>query len=137
MFRKIVVPVELEHTERLERALEVAASIAKSHDASLCYISVTGEAPSGAAHSPGEFQKKLDAFAAEQAKTHGVEAEARAVVAHDPAVDLDGALLETIEAVGADLVVMQSHVPGLADHLWPSNGGTVARRAAVSVMLVR
>ena len=37
----------------------------------------------------------------------------------------------------ADLVVMASHIPNVADHFWPSNGGSIASRADVSVMLVR
>jgi nucleotide-binding universal stress UspA family protein len=59
------------------------------------------------------------------------------LTSHDPAADLDPTLLKAVEETGADLVVMASHVPGLTDYIWPSNGGTVARRAKVSVMVVR
>ena len=62
-----------------------------------------------------------------------------AIVAHDPAVELDNKLLDTIESTGADLVVMASHLPGLADklHILRSNAGTIASKAKVSVFVVR
>ena len=50
-----------------------------------------------------------------------------------------GALLRSLRlsGTGADLVVMQSHVPGLMDYIWPSNGGKVAGHAKCSVLVVR
>jgi len=58
-------------------------------------------------------------------------------MAHDPATEIDDALLEAAEEIGADLIVMQSHVPGLMEYVWPSNGGKVAEHAKCSVLLVR
>ena len=55
----------------------------------------------------------------------------------DGGVDLDGALLKAVGETGADLVVMGTHVPGLSDYIWSSNGGKIAAHADVSVMLVR
>ena len=50
---------------------------------------------------------------------------------------MDGKLIEAVETTGADLVVMATHVPGLADHLWSGHGAHVATHARVSVFLVR
>jgi len=45
--------------------------------------------------------------------------------------------LHTIDEIGADLVVMQSHLPGLVDYVWPSNGGKIAGHSRASVFVVR
>jgi nucleotide-binding universal stress UspA family protein len=59
------------------------------------------------------------------------------VVSHDPTVDVDDALMKAVSETGADLVVMASHVPGLADYIWPSNGGKLAAHSSASVFVVR
>ena len=66
-----------------------------------------------------------------------METRAHPAIAHDPATEVDDALLRAIDETGADLVVMQSHIPGLVDYVWPSNGGKIAGHAKASVMVVR
>jgi len=68
---------------------------------------------------------------------HGHKATSHSIVSHDPAADLDKSLMKACEEINADLVVMASHVPGVADYLFPSHGGEMARHAGVSVMVVR
>jgi nucleotide-binding universal stress UspA family protein len=137
VFKKIVVPVDLVRLEQLDRALCAAADLARQYGASLGYIGVTPATPSEIAHTPEEYARKLAAFASGQAETHGIRAEALAYVSHDPAIDMTRTLLDAVAESGADLVVMASHIPNLADHLWPSHGGTIASRAGVSVFIVR
>lgn len=137
MFHKIMVPVDLAHLGALDRALEIAGTLAKSSEATVCYVGVTAETPTALAHNPAEYGEKLAGFAADQAARHGIDTESLAKASHDPAIDMNGTLLRAIDETGADLVVMQSHVPTLADHLWPSHGGLVASRAKVSVLVVR
>lgn len=137
MYSRIMVPVDLEHAETLDKALSTAADLAKHYDASVTYVAVTSAAPGSVAHNPKEFRAKLDAFATAQGTRHGLRTQGRAEISHDPSVDLDPTLLKAADAIGADLIVMQSHIPGLADHLWPSNGGKIARQAKCSVMVVR
>ena len=62
---------------------------------------------------------------------------AHAAIAHDPTTEVDDALLRAVDETGADLVVMQSHIPGLIDYVWPSNGGKIAGHAKASVLVVR
>ena len=137
MFQRILAPVDLAHLENLERALDVAAAEAKSHDAPITFVSVTSAAPGAVAHNPDEFRGKLEAFARHQGETRGIDAEALAVVSADPTTDVDDALLAAIRQTGADLVVMASHKPGIAEYFWPSNGGKIASHADVSVFIVR
>nr|WP_283255013.1 universal stress protein [Marivita sp. GX14005] len=132
-----MVPVDLAHSDKLDRALTCAADLALRYDATVVYTAVTAATPGKVAHSPKEFAAKLDAFAAEQAGRFGIQAESKMLVSHDPSVDLDPTLLEAIEDEGADLVVMASHVPNVTDYIWASNGATIARKAKITVMLVR
>ncbi|MEL6576624.1 MAG: universal stress protein [Pseudomonadota bacterium] len=137
MFKRIMVPVDLGHLETLDKALAVTAQQAKLYEAPVTYVGVTMSAPSAVAHNPEEFGEKLAAFAAGEGSKHGIAADSRAVISHDTTIDLDDTLMKTANEMGADLIVMQSHVPGLADYIWPSNGGSVASHANASVMVVR
>lgn len=137
MYKKIFVPVDLEHIAHLDKSLLCAAELSKVFSAPVVFTGVTAATPSSVARTPEEYAQKLAQFAAEQADTHGISTDSKAMVSHDPAVDLDKTLLEAVKETGADLVVMQSHVPHLSDRLWPSNGGTIATHTAASVFLVR
>lgn len=137
MFNRIMVPVDLAHVGQLDRALDCAADLARHYGATLVYVGVAAATPGSVAHTPEEFADKMAAFAASQGETAGVQAEGVAMTSHDPTTDLDPTLLKAVEDTGADLVVMASHVPNLTDYIWPSNGGTVAKRAKVSVLVVR
>jgi nucleotide-binding universal stress UspA family protein len=137
MYRRILVPVDLAHLDKLDKALDTAAKIAAGDGATIIYTGVTTSEPSAVAHSPQEFAAKLDAFAAEEGGRRGVTAEAHAMRSHDPAVDLADRLLDAVKETRADLVVMASHVPGVKDHIFHSNSGHVSAHAPVSVFVVR
>lgn len=138
MFRRIMMPVDLAHAGRLEKALAVAADIARRHEAELTFVGVTGSEPGPVARTPDEFAAKLDAFAASAAESHGIpKTKAEAIRLHDVTADLDAALIEKARQIGADLIVIGSHVPGAMEFLIGSNAGHVAAHAPVSVFVVR
>ena len=137
MFSRIMVPVDLAHIPRLHKALEVASSCAKAFDVPVTYVGVTAATPGTQGHNPKEFEERLRAFGQEQAGAHGLTADVRMIISHDPTVDVDDALMKAVSETGADLVVMASHVPGLADYIWPSNGGKLAAHSSASVFVVR
>lgn len=137
VFKRIMVPVDLKHIDRLEKALGCAVDLARHYEATVVYVGVAAATPSSIAHTPAEFAEKLKEFAEAQAGAHGVSTEPHAVTSHDPSIDLDPTLLKAVEETGADLVIMASHIPNITDYIWPSNGGTVAGHAKVSVMVVR
>lgn len=137
MFKKILIPIDLGHADKLEKAVSAGAYIAKSDGIEVVFTAVTTNAPSSQAHTPDEFRKKLAAYAAKQGELHGIRTSGHAMFSHDPAIDLEDAILKAVHETGADLVVMASHIPNVADHFWPSNGGRVASHADVSVFLVR
>ena len=137
MYRKIMVPVDLAHIERLDKAIATATDLAKHYGTPVCFVGVTAETPTEVAHTPREFGEKLQAFGARQAEKHGVAVDTVAYPSHDPADDLERTLIGAAKENGADLIVMASHVPGLQEHIFASNAGAVAAHAEVSVFVVR
>jgi nucleotide-binding universal stress UspA family protein len=137
MYQTIMVPVDLAHADKLDKALSAAADLAKLYHATVHVVGVTAAAPSEVAHNPKEFADKLAAFAADQSDRLGIEIAAKATVSHDPTRDLDDALAEVGRELGADLVVMASHVPGFMDHFFSSNAGWLAVHEDISVFVVR
>lgn len=137
MYTRIAVPVDLFHADQITRALHVAADLAKHYGASLHLIGVTAETPTSIAHNPQEFARKLDAFGKEQAERFGIQVSTGTHASTDPSIDIDKVLLRAVAESGADLVVMQSHVPGISDYFWGSHGGHLAAHAEISVFVVR
>jgi nucleotide-binding universal stress UspA family protein len=139
MYHKILVPVDLAHTEKMPKALNTAIDIAKHYNATLCYIAVTNTAPSAAAHNTGELAEKLDTFAQEQGKSHGIVTDSKVISTPDTAVELEKRLLEAIKETGVDLVIMASHPPGIGDklHILHSNSANIVKHSDVSVFVVR
>jgi nucleotide-binding universal stress UspA family protein len=137
MFNKIMVPVDLAHLAALEKALTVAADLSRHYGAALCYVGVTTSQPSAVARTPEEYELKLRAFAHKHAPDSGYEPSARVYNSHDPSVDLDNILVQAIHDVGADLVVMATHLPAHLDAIMPSTGDKIAKHTEASVFLVR
>ena len=137
MYSKIMVPVDLAHADKLGKALATAADLAKHYGVPVCYVGVTTATPSEVAHNPAEFAEKLEAFGQAEAAKHGLLATTASYAGHDPTIDLDATLLKAVGDTGADLVVMQSHLPGFVEHIFASNAGYLASHSSVSVFVVR
>ena len=137
MFKRIMVPIDMAHRDKQDHALKCGADLAKLYDAEVVYVGVTAPTPGSLGHNPTEYNEKLQKMAAAEAETYGIKTSCKTEISHDPTSDLDDTLLRAIDDTGADLVVMASHIPGLTDYIWPSNGGKVAAHAKISVMVVR
>ncbi|MFV8571609.1 universal stress protein [Marinobacter sp. SBS5] len=139
MYQHILVPVDLAHLNKMAKTLNTAIDMAKHYHATLCYITVTNSTPGAAAHNPKELASKLQEFAEEQGKSHGIQTDAKVLESVDTAVELDDKLLKAIKETGTDLVVMASHPPGLGDalHLLRSNAAEIVRHSNISVFVVR
>ncbi len=137
MFSKIMVPVDLAHRDALVKAVDLACSMARDHKAEICFVSVSGELPSEIARSSAEYGEKLQEFADRIAEEYGISAKALNLASSDPQAEVDRKLLDAIEDIGADLVVMASHQPGLMEYIFSSHGGYIAAHARVSVFVVR
>jgi len=137
MFKQIMVPVDLGHTDQLEKSMKIAAELSKQYQAPVCYVGVASEQPGSVSQDLPEFQQKLAVFAEQQIALHGHQATTRAFVGHDLVTDVDDILLAAVTDINADLVVMASHVPTLVNYVWPSNGGKIAAHSQASVFVVR
>ncbi len=137
MFERMMVPVDLAHVETLRPALQVASDLAKHYSCEVHYVSVTATVPGSVARTPAEYQDKLEAFARQQSESHGQPVHARVITSPDPVADLDGVLTQAIDDIGAELVVMATHLPKHLDAIMPAHGGEIATRTPASVFLVR
>jgi len=137
MFTKIMVPIDLGHLDDLSQALAVAAQMAKSHNAEVIYVGVYGNVPTEAVPPAQEYSAKLEAFADKQAAAHGITTTSIPVFSHDPQAELASALLSAATDANADVIVMASHIPGWAEHIFHSNAGYIASHAPISVFVVR
>lgn len=137
MYHTIMVPVDLQHADKLEKALATGADLAKFYGAAIHMVGVTASEPSSVAHNPSEFARKFQAFADEQSAKRGVSFIAREITSHDPTIDLDEHLDKAADEIGADLIVMASHIPGIADYIFSSRAGFLASHTDKSVFVVR
>lgn len=137
MVQSIMVPVDLAHKGTLGKALTEAIKLARADGAGITLVGVTESAPSEAARSPAEFAEKFEVFAREVSAEAGFAVEAKPLVDVDVAADLGRVLISTAGEIGADLIVMASHVPGFLEHVFASNAGYVASHAKCSVYVVR
>lgn len=137
MYEHIMMPVDLAHIDKLSRAMTVATDLAKHYGAKLTLVGVTATTPSAVAHTPDEYAEKLRAVAAAQGAQSGLAIASHTAISNDPAVQLDSALIGAVGELGADLVVMATHLPNMVDMFLPSHGGELARHSDVSVFLVR
>ncbi|WNK00641.1 universal stress protein [Thalassospiraceae bacterium LMO-JJ14] len=137
MFKTIMVPVDLAHKDLVQRGVDVACDLAAHYDATMHLVGVTAAAPGRAAHSPAELTAKLHTFADSLTDRHAIRVQTKTVVSHDPAVDLEDRLVEAASEIGADLVVMSSHKPGIMDFFFTSHAGTLATHTDLSVFIVR
>lgn len=139
MYSRIMVPVELGHADRMERTLTVSADIARAYSAHVVYVAIYGKLPNAVARTPEKFAAELDMFAREQADRFGIETSALPIASNDPAAELDDRLLGAVRQTEADLVVMGSHPPGVADvlHLIGSHAARLVRHLDISVFVIR
>jgi len=137
MFTKIMVPVDLAHAATVEKAIQVAADLAKLHKAEVYLVGVTDTAPGSVAHDPNEYRQNLEQFAADHSSRHGCSMTAKVLICNDPAAELDEALEDYGKEINVDLVVMASHLPGFMDHLFHSRAGHLATHTDISVFIVR
>ena len=137
MYSKIMVPVDLAHAETLGKAIATAADLSRHYDAPITLLGVTAPGPTRVADTPEQYAARLARYAVVQTDRHSVMMEPRAVTDPDPIAALHSVLRDQIAAVGADLVIMASHVPSWRDYLLSSNAGYLAAHANVSLFIVR
>lgn len=137
MYNKIMIPVDLEHEDTLQKAVKTGADLAQHYEVPVVYVGVTSEAPTAIAHTPAEFEKTLEAFADTQAAIHGQPVSVKAYASHDPTADLNKTLRHAIEDTGADLVVMATHAPRFGEMFRHGHANALVGHTGASVFVVR
>ena len=139
MYSKILVPVDLAHPESARHTAKVAKSLAETGKSELVLLNVVPELPGFvAAELPAEHAATVKARAEEEL----------ASLASEIGIGTNGSttvrsgrphneILQFAEEVGADLIVIGSHQPGLQDYLLGSVAGKVVRHAQCSVFVDR
>jgi nucleotide-binding universal stress UspA family protein len=122
MPRKILVPIDLEHGARVDEVLRIAADFAAAGEGEVELLTVVEAAPVVVSQFLPESGMGV---AADRVST---------------AVRFGGTYQEILahaETLGADLIVIGSHKPNVADYLLGSTASRVVRHAHCSVYVVR
>lgn len=136
MFKTILVPVDIGHAENSNQIISIAAKNA-DNDARIILLNVVEDIPKwAAAELPDGFQEKSVREARQQldeiAAASDFDTETDVRIGHPYHT-----ILDTVGEVGADLIVIASHQPGLQDYLLGSTAAKVVRHAKCSVLVVR
>lgn len=136
MYTTIIVPVDLNHEDRVTAMLDAAREVG-GNDARIVLVNAVEDIP---AH----FMPELPSGVLEEtmnrsreamnklAEESGLNAEAE-VRNGDPA----NTILDLSKEIGADLIIIASHKPGWQDYLIGSTAARVVRHAVCSVLVVR
>jgi nucleotide-binding universal stress UspA family protein len=141
MFRNILVPVDLADKHSWRKALPTAVSLCEAFGAKLNLITVVPEfgLPMVGQFFPEGYEEKLRQHAAKQLKAFVAEQvpdaiSTRRIIAEGK---IYREILKAAATIEADLIVMGSHHPELADYLLGPNAARVMRHAGCSVLVVR
>lgn len=140
MYNKILVPVDVSHTPSGALALRAALNVAKGTDAKISLLAVVADVPNMVASQlPADFVEKAERTATDQLKAVagecGLEEGSYGTSVRDGSTHHE--ILAEAESSGADLIVVASHRPELADYLLGSTAAKVVRHANCSVLVVR
>ncbi|MEM6479353.1 MAG: universal stress protein [Pseudomonadota bacterium] len=135
MYTNILVPVSFEEDRNVKAALEVAQALGSAGRKITC-VHVVEQLPVyatefvPAAHmetARSELNASLQSLVADIDNAHAVVIDGSAA----------NAILQFAETHGADLIIMASHRPGMADYLLGSTAARVVRHATCAVHVIR
>lgn len=136
MYNTILVPIDRLHLTEGKSIVDVALERA-SENTRIVLLNVVEEVPSWAAlqipdeiinNNLRESRAELESIA--RASGRKIEVEVRNGHAHNT-------ILDVAEEIGADLIIIASHRPGLQDYFLGSTAARVVRHAKCSVLVVR
>lgn len=134
--KSILVPVEMSNIAHIGSIIEMARSVG-GDDTKITLLHVFEEIPNWAASSlPKDIMKETVDSTVEElqavAEAHGknVHAEVRTGHAYKT-------ILDVAEEIEADMIIVESHRPGLQDYFLGSTAAKVVRHAHCSVLVVR
>lgn len=136
MAKTIVVPIDMSHLEKADVMIQSAKQLA-GDDGTIVLVNIVEEIPAHlSAELPGGVvaKAKSDAHAKleELASTIGIKTETEVRNGH-----AQTGILTIAEDKNADVIVIASHKPGLADYFLGSTASRVVRHANCSVFVLR
>ena len=137
MYRRILLAVDLDQPASWGKAMPTALALARCFDAAitLCTVVLDADAEVEAEWSAAGYREMIETA---HAKLRNLAREHEAAMATEVGLgSVSGGILATAERVGADLIVLASHKPGMKDCLLGANASRVMRRATCSVLVVR
>jgi len=139
MFKKVMLPIDLEEADMTRQAIEAAVEIA-GPEAELRLVNVQAMMPAtfveyGPPDYEGEVRLVAEKQIAEIASKINLPRERVSTIIRLGSI-YDEALTEAGEW-GADLIVICSNRPTLATYLLGSNAAKIVRHATCSVLVVR
>ena len=141
MFKRILVPIDVEHASSWRKTLPAAEKMAEAFGAELHAVIVVQAFPSALVGSyfPPDFEKMALAEAAEHVRKVVDEncAKPSAVTTHVAHGSVYDEIIRTADKLECDVIVMSAHRPELRDYLLGSNAAQVVRHAKASVFVVR
>ena len=136
MYKSILVPIDLAHRDVGQAMIKRAVALS-DENAKVTLLHVIGDIPAYAqSYLPeGQLQENLEETRktlAALAQTSGIEADA--IVRYGNASPV---ILDEAKDIGADLIIIASHHPGIKDYLMGSTASRVVRHADCSVLINR
>lgn len=134
MYETILVPVDLSQLEEGSKALEVARQMSGGQ-ARIVALYVEGDIPNFIADKiPMGVREEHMATARVELSSRADEVGAESEIRSGRPSTV---ILEYAKEIGADLIVIASHRPGLQDYLLGSTAARVVRHAECTVLVVR
>jgi nucleotide-binding universal stress UspA family protein len=140
MFKTILVPIDLAEMDVSRPALDKAVALAKQSEARLGLVYVRSILPvTFMEYVPPSFDEEQQADAEKELKdlAAGIGLPADRVSTSVRMGSIYNEVLAEQKKIGADLIVVGSHRPGMATYLLGSNASTIVRHAECSVLVVR
>ena len=140
MFKQVLLTVDLNEEASWTKALPTAVQCCRAFGAGLHVITVVPDfGATVAQHFPEGYEKRTLAEAEKQLGDFVRERvpedlKARHIVGHGTIYQ---EVLRAADRIGADLIVIAAHRPGLQDYLLGPNAARVMRHANASVLVVR
>ncbi|MEO0329652.1 MAG: universal stress protein [Pseudomonadota bacterium] len=136
MYKKILIPVDMAHTEKAAQMIKAAKCMA-SDDADFILTNIVQSAPSGAELSlPADFYevsiKAAKSSLRKIAQEEGIEVKIEVHIGH-PANDI----LNVANQLDVELIIVGSHRPDLKDYLIGSTAARIVRHAQCPVLVMR
>ena len=139
MIKTVLVPIDISEKQAGGAALALARDFAELKGATLVLLNVVEEVPGFVAtHLPAGFHEQAVADAAEALEAiagRNQLGETAEIVVRTGTASTE--ILGCASDIGADMIVVASHDPGLVDYLLGSVAARVVRHAHCSVLVAR